>query len=131
MAYAQAKLRKYNQSKDTIQKLLKTYEKSIWKEDAELLLAQLPGAPVPARVDALTQTPEPNVLISPLFPAHLWRFSRRDLVPLLSRFPLRHRIQFGLRRCRSELPNHRREQWNEIVKPRNEWQRKWPTPRRR
>ena len=68
MAYAQAKLRKYNQSKDTIQKLLKTYEKSIWKEDAELLLAQLPGAPVPARVDALTQTPEPNVLISPAVP---------------------------------------------------------------
>jgi len=68
MAYAQAKLRKYNQSKDTIQKLLKTYEKSIWKEDAELLLAQLPGAPVPARVDALTQIPEPNVLISPAVP---------------------------------------------------------------
>ena len=42
MAYAQAKLRKFNQSKDTIQKLLKTYEKTIWKEDAELLLAQLP-----------------------------------------------------------------------------------------
>src|SRR6185436_12297192 len=53
MAYAQAKLRKYNQSKDTIQKLLKTYEKSIWKEDAELLLAQLPGA-VPAKIDVPT-----------------------------------------------------------------------------
>lgn len=61
MAYSQAKLRKYNQSKDTIQKLLKTYEKSIWKEDAELLLAQLPGAPVPAKVDALTQIPDPVV----------------------------------------------------------------------
>jgi HEAT repeat protein len=63
MAYAQAKLRKYNQSKDTIQKLLKTYEKSIWKEDAELLLAQLPGA-APARIDALTQNPEPG-MVSP------------------------------------------------------------------
>jgi HEAT repeat protein/TolA-binding protein len=61
MAYAQAKLRKYNQSKDTIQKLLKSYEKSVWKEDAELLLAQLPGA-VPAKVDVLTQTPEPPVV---------------------------------------------------------------------
>ena len=29
MAYAQAKLCKFNQSKDTIQKLLKTYEKTI------------------------------------------------------------------------------------------------------
>ena len=58
MAYAQAKLRKYNQSKDTIQKLLKSYEKSVWKEDAELLMAQLPGA-VQAKIDVLTQTPEP------------------------------------------------------------------------
>jgi HEAT repeat protein/TolA-binding protein len=65
MAYAQAKLRKYNQSKETIQKLLKTYEKSVWKEDAELLLAQLPGA-VPAKIDTLTQTPEAApVLVSP------------------------------------------------------------------
>src|ERR1700752_4748422 len=46
MAYAQAKLRKYNQSKDTIQKLLKTYEKTTWKEDAEQLLAQLPSPSV-------------------------------------------------------------------------------------
>jgi HEAT repeat protein len=61
-AYAQAKLRKYNQSKETIQKLLKTYEKSIWKEDAELLLAQLPGA-VPPKIDPPTQT-EPG-LVSP------------------------------------------------------------------
>jgi TolA-binding protein/HEAT repeat protein len=62
MAYAQAKLRKYNQSKETIQKLLKSYEKSVWKEDAELLLAQLPGT-VPAKVDVLTQTPEPSVMV--------------------------------------------------------------------
>jgi HEAT repeat protein/TolA-binding protein len=59
MAYAQAKLRKYNQSKDTIQKLLKTYEKSVWKEDAELLMAQLPGS-VPAKIDILAQAPEPG-----------------------------------------------------------------------
>lgn len=65
MAYAQAKLRKYNQSKETIQKLLKNYEKSVWKEDAELLLVQLPGQ-APARVEALTQTPEPpTVVVSP------------------------------------------------------------------
>src|SRR6185295_6131078 len=64
MAYAQAKLRKYNQSKDTIQKLLKTYEKSVWKEDAELLLVQLPGA-VQAKVDVLTQTPEAPMVVSP------------------------------------------------------------------
>ncbi len=44
MAYSQYKLRKFNQSKETIDRLLKTYEKTTWKEDAELLLAQLPGA---------------------------------------------------------------------------------------
>lgn len=55
MAYAQSKLRKFNQSKDTLQKLLKTYEKSIWKEDAELLLAQLPGV-VAVKVDPVTVT---------------------------------------------------------------------------
>src|SRR2546430_11900039 len=45
MAYSQYKLRKFNQSKDTVDRLLKVYDKSIWKEDAEMLLAQLPNAP--------------------------------------------------------------------------------------
>lgn len=63
MAYAEAKLRKFNQSKETLEKLLKTYEKTVWKEDAELLLAQLPGAKV--KVDSLTEPLEPVVVISP------------------------------------------------------------------
>src|SRR5947209_4319482 len=57
MAYSQYKLRKFNQSKETIDRLLKVYDKSIWKEDAEMLLAQLPNAPQvkidPARIEAL------------------------------------------------------------------------------
>jgi HEAT repeat protein len=64
MAYAQSKLRKYNQSKDTLQKLLKTYEKTTWREDAELLLAQLPGA-VAVKVDPTTVTVEPVVVSVP------------------------------------------------------------------
>jgi len=60
MAYAQSKLRKFTQSRDTIQKLLKTYEKTIWKEDAELLLAQLPSA-VAVKVD-------PVVTVDPVTP---------------------------------------------------------------
>lgn len=65
MAYAQSKLRKFNQSKDTLQKLLKTYEKSIWKEDAELLLAQLPTA-VAAKVDPVIVNLDQAVAIAPV-----------------------------------------------------------------
>ena len=60
MAYAQSKLRKFNQSKETLEKLLKTYEKSIWKEDAELLLAQLP-TPVAVKVDPVIINLDPAV----------------------------------------------------------------------
>lgn len=67
MAYAQTKLRKFNQSKETLEKLLKTYEKTVWKEDAELLLAQLPGS-VAVKVDSLTDTLEPVVVVSPAAP---------------------------------------------------------------
>jgi HEAT repeat protein len=66
MAYAQSKLRKYKQSRDTIDKLLKTYEKTIWKEDAELLLAQLPSAPVAVKIDPLTVTVEPVIVPAPV-----------------------------------------------------------------
>src|SRR6266571_7223529 len=58
MAYSQYKLRKFNQTKDTIEKLLKTYEKTQWKDDAELLLAQLPGQ-VNVKIDPVTVTVDP------------------------------------------------------------------------
>ncbi|PYS68847.1 MAG: hypothetical protein DMF73_15990 [Acidobacteria bacterium] len=60
MAYSQYKLRKFNQTKDTIEKLLKTYERTQWKDDAELLLAQLPGQ-VKVKVDPLTVTVDPVI----------------------------------------------------------------------
>ena len=60
MAYSQYKLRKFNQSKETIDRLLKTYEKTIWKEDAELLLAQLPGA-LTVKIDPITVTVDPVI----------------------------------------------------------------------
>jgi HEAT repeat protein len=47
MAYAEYQAKNFDKTKDTIEKLLKTYEKTIWKQDAELLLAQLPGAVMP------------------------------------------------------------------------------------
>jgi HEAT repeat protein len=48
-AYAQYQLKKYSVCKHTIDKLLQAYAKTSWKQDADLLLAQLPGvAPVSA-----------------------------------------------------------------------------------
>jgi HEAT repeat protein len=42
-AYAQTQLKEFNQAKETIDYLLKTYDKTKWKGDAEMLLAQLPN----------------------------------------------------------------------------------------
>jgi len=44
-AYAEYQLKKFELCKQTIDKLLKAYEKTSWKQDAELLLAQVPGPP--------------------------------------------------------------------------------------
>ncbi len=53
-AYAQYQLKKYNVCKQTIDKLLQAYAKTSWKQDADLLLAQLPGA---VSVNAIAPTP--------------------------------------------------------------------------
>ncbi len=64
-AYSQVQLKEFDQAKDTIDHLLKTYEKTTWKSDAELLLAQLPNGisvkvdPVSVRVDPVTVTVDP------------------------------------------------------------------------
>ena len=42
-AYSEYQLKKYDICKQTIDKMLKAYAKTSWKQDAELLLAQLPG----------------------------------------------------------------------------------------
>ncbi|MFN2578746.1 MAG: HEAT repeat domain-containing protein [Pyrinomonadaceae bacterium] len=65
LAYSQYKLRKFNQSKETIDKLLKTYEKTQWKEDAELLRAQLPGQ-VNLKIDPVSvSAPGVSVKVDP------------------------------------------------------------------
>lgn len=42
-AYSEYKLSKFDQCKSTIDQLLKSYEKTSWKNDARTLLAQIPG----------------------------------------------------------------------------------------
>ena len=44
LAYAEHKLLKYDECRATIDKLLQKYPNSSWKDDARLLLAQVPGA---------------------------------------------------------------------------------------
>ena len=58
MAYSQVKLKEFDQAKDTIERLLKTYEKTKWKGDAEMLLAQVPNG-VRVKVDPITVNVDP------------------------------------------------------------------------
>ena len=60
MAYSQYKLKKFDQCKDTIARLLKTYEKTTWKEDEQLLLAQVPNG-IRVKVDPITVSVDPVV----------------------------------------------------------------------
>lgn len=52
MAYSQFKLSKVDQARETIERLLKTYEKTTWKKDAQMLLAQLSNGRT-ANVDSM------------------------------------------------------------------------------
>ena len=62
MAYSQYKLNKFDKCKDTIGKLLKTYDKTSWKQDAEMLLAQVPQG-TKVKVDPVVVEP---VVVDPV-----------------------------------------------------------------
>jgi HEAT repeat protein/outer membrane lipoprotein YfiO len=53
LAYTQEKLAKYDQCRATIDQLLQKYPNTTWKEDARLLMAQLPGTPAIAYQEAI------------------------------------------------------------------------------
>ncbi len=72
-AYAQYQLKKFDVCKQTIDKMLKAYEKTSWKQDADLLVAQLPGtakaatiAPVPMIGDVAVVSSAPIAAIPSL-----------------------------------------------------------------
>jgi HEAT repeat protein len=76
MAYSEYQLKKYEQCKTTLTRLLNNYQQSSWKDDARTLLAQLPGyAPSVSSAstysvdDQTPQTPEPARVLRPLAPA--------------------------------------------------------------
>jgi HEAT repeat protein len=48
LAYAEQKLEKFSDCRQTIERLLEKYPNSSWRDDARVLLAQVPGVYVPA-----------------------------------------------------------------------------------
>jgi HEAT repeat protein/outer membrane protein assembly factor BamD (BamD/ComL family) len=58
VAYSQVQLKEFDQAKDTIDRLLKAYEKTKWKGDAQMLLAQLPNG-MKIKIDPVTVTVDP------------------------------------------------------------------------
>jgi HEAT repeat protein len=55
-AYSEYQLKKFDICKQTIDKMLQAYAKTSWKQDAELLRAQLPGTVSPKAIEALPAT---------------------------------------------------------------------------
>jgi HEAT repeat protein len=62
LAYAEHKLSKYDEVRLTIGRLLEKFPTSSWRDDARVLLAQVPGAFVPG---AYSGTYEPIVTVAP------------------------------------------------------------------
>jgi HEAT repeat protein/outer membrane protein assembly factor BamD (BamD/ComL family) len=58
MAYSQVQLKEFDRAKDTIDRLLKTYEKTKWKGDAQMLLAQFPNG-IKVNIDPITVNVDP------------------------------------------------------------------------
>lgn len=72
MAYADYKLAKYDQCRSTIDRLLQKYPSTNWKDDARVLLAQVPGASAAAYDDMVrvvrgqtVTTVAPSVVYTP------------------------------------------------------------------
>ena len=57
-AYSQFKLKEFDQAKETLDRLLKAFEKTTWKGDAQMLLAQLPNG-IKVNIDPVTVTVDP------------------------------------------------------------------------
>src|SRR5262249_8365675 len=64
-AYADYKLAKYDQCRSTIDRLLQKYPNTNWKDDARVLLAQVPGASAAAYADLLVRTVQGQATIAP------------------------------------------------------------------
>jgi hypothetical protein len=64
LAYAQHKLQRYDQCRETINKLFEKYKESSWLDDARLLYAQIPGALTPPAAPIVAMRAD-EMLIAP------------------------------------------------------------------
>ena len=72
LAYTQHKLARYDRMRATIERLLQKYPNTTWKEDARLLLAQVPGAYVvdyPSVISAARAAEVAPVALTPMPPS--------------------------------------------------------------
>jgi hypothetical protein len=81
LAYTQQKLARYDQCRATIERLLEKYPNTTWKEDARLLMAQLPGTPAIAYTDATTLVRAQAAIASELDAAAVYA-SRASIAPV-------------------------------------------------
>src|SRR5690349_4025961 len=65
MAYADYKLAKYDQCRSTLDKLLQKYPSTNWKDDARVLLAQVPGGSAAAYEDMVRVVRGQAVTVAP------------------------------------------------------------------
>ena len=65
MAYADYKLAKYDQCRSTLDRLLQKYPSTNWKDDARVLLAQVPGASAAAYEDMVNAVRGQTVTVAP------------------------------------------------------------------
>lgn len=65
LAYTQQKLAKYEQCRLTIDQLLQKYPNTTWKDDARLLLAQMPAVNVAAYEDLISSLSSRAITVAP------------------------------------------------------------------
>ena len=69
LAYSQHKLAKFDQCRATIDRLLQKYPESNWRDDARVLLAQVPGAYAVAYEDLLSTVRASAATVPPIEPS--------------------------------------------------------------
>ena len=67
LAYTQNKLARYDQMRATIDRLFQKYPDTTWKEDARLLLAQVPGTPAARAITTVAPSIEQPIIYTPTY----------------------------------------------------------------
>ena len=85
LAYTQQKLGRYDQCRTTIERLLEKYPTSTWKEDARLLMVQLPGSVTVLNRDLAATVKAQAAIASEIDAARV--YSSEALTPVITPMP--------------------------------------------